>query len=72
MSEDQLENEVRDRLTEWERASKEHDELRSLSKYKQMVDAWGGWVLLQDLLLILKSIAEQSRFTNSRRRVTIR
>jgi aryl-alcohol dehydrogenase-like predicted oxidoreductase len=30
----------------------------SLSKYKQMVDAWGGWGLLQDLLLVLKGIAD--------------
>ena len=33
----------------------------SLSKYKQMVDAWGGWDLLQDLLLILKGIADRHR-----------
>jgi len=33
----------------------------SLSKYKQMVDAWGGWELLQDLLLVLKSIAGRHR-----------
>ena len=33
----------------------------SLSKYKQMVDAWGGWDLLQDLLLTLKGIADRHR-----------
>ena len=30
----------------------------SLGKYKQMVDAWGGWNLLQELLKVLKSIAD--------------
>ena len=29
----------------------------SLQKYKQMVDAWGGWGLFQDLLSVLKDIA---------------
>lgn len=29
----------------------------SLSKYKQMVDAWGGWDLFQELLAILEGIA---------------
>jgi aryl-alcohol dehydrogenase-like predicted oxidoreductase len=29
----------------------------SLRKYKQMVDAWGGWRLFQELLNILKGIA---------------
>jgi len=33
----------------------------SLSKYKQMVDAWGGWELLQELLLALKGIADRHR-----------
>ncbi len=33
----------------------------SLSKYKQMVDAWGGWDLLQELLLTLKDIAGRHR-----------
>ena len=33
----------------------------SLSKYKQMVDAWGGWDLLQALLLTLKGIADGHR-----------
>lgn len=31
----------------------------SLKKYKQMVDAWGGWNLLQKLLETLKAIADQ-------------
>jgi len=31
----------------------------SLQKYKQMIDAWGGWGLFQDLLKILKRIADQ-------------
>ncbi len=29
----------------------------SLRKYKNMVDAWGGWSLFQELLSILKQIA---------------
>lgn len=31
----------------------------SLKKYKQMVDAWGGWDLFQELLHILKKIGEK-------------
>ena len=31
----------------------------SLSKYKRMVDAWGGWDLLQELLLTLKGIGDR-------------
>jgi aryl-alcohol dehydrogenase-like predicted oxidoreductase len=31
----------------------------SLRKYKQMIDAWGGWGLFQDLLSTLKQIAEK-------------
>jgi aryl-alcohol dehydrogenase-like predicted oxidoreductase len=31
----------------------------SLRKYKNMVDAWGGWHLFQQLLSILKQIADQ-------------
>ncbi|MFQ5969185.1 MAG: aldo/keto reductase [Nitrososphaerales archaeon] len=31
----------------------------SLRKYKQMVDAWGGWGLFQELLLVLKQIANK-------------
>ena len=31
----------------------------SLKKYKQMVDSWGGWTLFQELLGVLKSIADK-------------
>lgn len=31
----------------------------SLHKYKQMVDAWGGWDLFQELLATLKQIADK-------------
>jgi aryl-alcohol dehydrogenase-like predicted oxidoreductase len=31
----------------------------SLRKYKQMVDAWGGWGLFQELLGVLKQIADK-------------
>ena len=31
----------------------------SLRKYKQMVDAWGGWDLFQRLLQTLRSIADK-------------
>lgn len=31
----------------------------SLRKYKQMVDAWGGWELFQDLLSVLNEIARK-------------
>lgn len=33
----------------------------SLRKYKNMVDAWGGWHLLQELLTVLKQIADKHR-----------
>jgi aryl-alcohol dehydrogenase-like predicted oxidoreductase len=33
----------------------------SLRKYKQMVDAWGGWALFQELLSALKRIADKHR-----------
>jgi len=33
----------------------------SLRKYKQMVDAWGGWDLFQELLRTLKWIADKHR-----------
>ena len=29
----------------------------SLNKYKQMIDAWGGWPLFQELLTALNSVA---------------
>jgi aryl-alcohol dehydrogenase-like predicted oxidoreductase len=31
----------------------------SLRKYKNMIDAWGGWLLFQELLSTLKQIAEK-------------
>lgn len=31
----------------------------SLQKYKQMIDAWGGWSLFQELLVALKRIADR-------------
>src|SRR5712692_5070283 len=31
----------------------------SLQKYKQMIDAWGGWTLFQELLAALKRIADK-------------
>lgn len=34
-------------------------ETASLRKYKQMVDAWGGWQLLQKLLTVLNQIAQK-------------
>jgi aryl-alcohol dehydrogenase-like predicted oxidoreductase len=31
----------------------------SLQKYKQMIDAWGGWALFQELLTALKRVADR-------------
>jgi len=31
----------------------------SLQKYKQMIDAWGGWGLFQELLGVLKQVADK-------------
>ena len=31
----------------------------SLRKYKQMIDAWGGWALFQDLLAAMKCVADK-------------
>jgi len=31
----------------------------SLRKYKQMIDAWGGWELFQEMLYVLKQIADK-------------
>jgi aryl-alcohol dehydrogenase-like predicted oxidoreductase len=31
----------------------------SLKKYKNMLDAWGGWSLFQELLSVLKEIADK-------------
>jgi aryl-alcohol dehydrogenase-like predicted oxidoreductase len=33
----------------------------SLHKYKNMIDAWGGWALFQELLAVLKEIADRHR-----------
>jgi aryl-alcohol dehydrogenase-like predicted oxidoreductase len=33
----------------------------SLQKYKQMIDAWGGWILFQELLAVLKRTADKHR-----------
>jgi aryl-alcohol dehydrogenase-like predicted oxidoreductase len=33
----------------------------SLPKYKNMIDAWGGWTLFQELLAVLKQIADKHR-----------
>ncbi len=33
----------------------------SLQKYKNMIDAWGGWTLFQELLALLKQIADKHR-----------
>src|SRR5258708_32058970 len=33
----------------------------SLQKYMNMIDAWGGWALFQDLLVVLKAIADRHR-----------
>jgi aryl-alcohol dehydrogenase-like predicted oxidoreductase len=33
----------------------------SLQKYKHMIDAWGGWILFQELLAVLKDIADKHR-----------
>jgi aryl-alcohol dehydrogenase-like predicted oxidoreductase len=33
----------------------------SLQKYKNMIDAWGGWDLFQELLAVLKQIADKHR-----------
>jgi aryl-alcohol dehydrogenase-like predicted oxidoreductase len=45
------------------RAEPRRNELNtaSLQKYKQMIDAWGGWILFQELLGQLKRIADKHR-----------
>ena len=35
----------------------------SLKKYKNMIDQWGGWGLFQELLLVLKEIANKHQVT---------
>ena len=43
------------------RAEPQRSELNtaSLQKYKNMIDAWGGWALFQELLAVLKDIADK-------------
>ena len=47
------------------RAQPQRGELNtaSLQKYSQMVEAWGGWALFQQLLSTLKQIADKHRVT---------
>ena len=33
----------------------------SLQKYKQMIDAWGGWDLFQELLVVLADVAQKHK-----------
>jgi aryl-alcohol dehydrogenase-like predicted oxidoreductase len=33
----------------------------SLEKYKMMIDSWGGWSLFQELLAVLKRIADKHK-----------
>jgi aryl-alcohol dehydrogenase-like predicted oxidoreductase len=35
----------------------------SLQKYKNMIDAWGGWSLFQELLAVLKPIADKHQLS---------
>jgi aryl-alcohol dehydrogenase-like predicted oxidoreductase len=35
----------------------------SLQKYNNMIDAWGGWALFQELLAVLKGIADKHRLS---------
>jgi aryl-alcohol dehydrogenase-like predicted oxidoreductase len=53
-------------LTTWDLADHYGPEPRrpdldtaSLQKYKNMIDAWGGWTLFQELLAVLKGIADK-------------
>jgi aryl-alcohol dehydrogenase-like predicted oxidoreductase len=50
------------------RAEPTRGELATVSqqKYKQMIDAWGGWALFQDLLAALKAIADRHGATIAR------
>jgi aryl-alcohol dehydrogenase-like predicted oxidoreductase len=45
------------------RAEPQRSELNtaSLQKYKNMIDAWGGWTLFRELLAVLKDIADKHR-----------
>jgi aryl-alcohol dehydrogenase-like predicted oxidoreductase len=41
--------------------TKSHLYTFSLQKYKNMIDAWGGWALFQDLLAVLDGVAKKHR-----------
>jgi aryl-alcohol dehydrogenase-like predicted oxidoreductase len=45
------------------RAEPQRSELNtaSLQKYKNMIDAWGGWTLFQELLAVLKEIGDKHK-----------
>ena len=45
------------------RAEPQRSELNtaSLQKYKNMIDAWGGWSLFQELLAVVKDVADKHR-----------
>lgn len=45
------------------RAEPQRSELNtaSLQKYKNMIDAWGGWTLFQELLAVLKDVTDKHR-----------
>jgi len=48
-----------DRYFEREKPSADELDTLSLRKYYQMIEAWGGWKLFQELLSSLKAIAEK-------------
>lgn len=48
-----------DRYFETEKPSADELDTLSLRKYYQMIEAWGGWKLFQELLSSLKAIAEK-------------
>lgn len=37
----------------------------SLQKYNQIIDKWGGWALFQELLAVIKSIADKHQVTSA-------
>jgi len=50
-----------DRYVEREKPSAGELDTLSLRKYYKMIEAWGGWNLFQELLAILKDIAQKHR-----------
>ena len=44
----------------------------SLQKYKNMIDAWGGWALFQELLAALEPIADKHRVEHRQYRRSLR